>query len=191
MRIRSGWILAGAATYVTGSTATFIYLRSRKDAREHACTSGAVWDSLADTYDSQVGLDETLMGLRLLRRFVIRQAQASTYQHRTSPPPPFRTLAQQSPRALSMRRSPGVVLQIALDALLVPSKHHAYAVQQFFRETAVSVSINAQGDVLEMSAGTGRNMPYYCWDKLSSLTVTDSSRHMLFHAKQKVRCRQQ
>ena len=44
----------------------------------------------------------------------------------------------------------------------------------------------AQGDVLEISAGTGRNMPYWRWDRLSSLTVTDTSRFMLFHAKQKV-----
>jgi methyltransferase OMS1 len=47
-----------------------------------------------------------------------------------------------------------------------------------------------QGDVLEVSAGTGRNLPYYRYDKLNSLTVTDSSKYMLWHASQKYRDRQ-
>ena len=42
-----------------------------------------------------------------------------------------------------------------------------------------------QGDVLEVSAGTGRNLPYYRYDQLSSLTLTDSSKHMLWHANKK------
>lgn len=44
-----------------------------------------------------------------------------------------------------------------------------------------------QGDVLEVSAGTGRNLPYYRYDQLSSLTLTDSSKHMLWHANKKFR----
>lgn len=40
-----------------------------------------------------------------------------------------------------------------------------------------------QGDVLEISAGTGRNIPYYKWRSLQSVTMTDASRHMLFYAK--------
>lgn len=43
-----------------------------------------------------------------------------------------------------------------------------------------------QGDVLELSAGTGRNMPYWPWDRITSLTVTDGSRHMMYHARKKV-----
>ena len=73
MRVRSGWLLAGAAAYVAGTTAAVLHWRPAQP--EHACASHAVWDEIADTYDGKVGLDETLMGLKLLRRFVIRQAQ--------------------------------------------------------------------------------------------------------------------
>lgn len=43
----------------------------------------------------------------------------------------------------------------------------------------------AQGDVLEVSAGTGRNLPYYDLDRLKSLTLTDTSRQMLLNARDK------
>ena len=36
-----------------------------------------------------------------------------------------------------------------------------------------------------MSAGTGRNLPYYKYDQLDSLTLTDSSKYMLWHANKK------
>jgi methyltransferase OMS1 len=36
-----------------------------------------------------------------------------------------------------------------------------------------------QGDVLEISAGTGRNLPHYNYSQLSSLTLTDVSQAML------------
>lgn len=42
-----------------------------------------------------------------------------------------------------------------------------------------------QGDVLEVSAGTGRNLPYYDLPRLRSLTLTDTSRHMLVNAADK------
>jgi len=45
--------------------------------------------------------------------------------------------------------------------------------------------LRAQGDVLEVSAGTGRNLPFYARQQLTSLTLTDSSRGMLFHARAK------
>ena len=41
-----------------------------------------------------------------------------------------------------------------------------------------------------MSAGTGRNFPYYRLKQLSSLTLTDTSKYMLWHASQKWRDRQ-
>jgi methyltransferase OMS1 len=41
-----------------------------------------------------------------------------------------------------------------------------------------------------VSAGTGRNLPYYPWKQLSSLTLTDPSRYMLWHAAQKFRDQQ-
>lgn len=42
-----------------------------------------------------------------------------------------------------------------------------------------------QGDVLEVSAGTGRNLPYYPLARMRSLTLTDTSRHMLVNAADK------
>ncbi len=39
--------------------------------------------------------------------------------------------------------------------------------------------------MLEISAGTGRNIPYYNVSGMSSLTFTDKSKYMLWHAKQK------
>lgn len=36
-----------------------------------------------------------------------------------------------------------------------------------------------QGDVLEISAGTGRNMPYYNFDRVNNITFTDLSPGML------------
>lgn len=41
-----------------------------------------------------------------------------------------------------------------------------------------------QGDVLEVSAGTGRNLRYYN-KAASSITMTDTSKDMLWHARQK------
>ncbi len=46
-------------------------------------------------------------------------------------------------------------------------------------------AVCAQGDVLEVSAGTGRNLPFYARQQLTSLTLTDSSKAMLFHARAK------
>ena len=44
---------------------------------------------------------------------------------------------------------------------------------------------SVQGDVLEVSAGTGRNLPYYSSQRVSSVTMTDTSKNMLWHARQK------
>ena len=76
------------------------------------------------------------------------------------------------------------------------ASHHVYIVTPPYERALAAIVLScfighmhAQGDVLEISAGTGRNLPYYRWDKLTSLTVTDSSRFMLFHARQKVAAR--
>ncbi len=36
-----------------------------------------------------------------------------------------------------------------------------------------------------MSAGTGRNLPYYRYAQLNSLTLSDNSKYMLWHANDK------
>eukprot|EP00775_Hariotina_reticulata_P011710 gene11710-11855_t len=43
----------------------------------------------------------------------------------------------------------------------------------------------AQGDVLEISAGTGRNLPHYSYSNIHSLTITDVSQPMLSVAQAK------
>jgi ubiquinone/menaquinone biosynthesis C-methylase UbiE len=42
-----------------------------------------------------------------------------------------------------------------------------------------------QGDVLEISAGTGRNLPYYRYGDIASLTLADISEPMLKRAEHK------
>lgn len=42
-----------------------------------------------------------------------------------------------------------------------------------------------QGNILEVSAGTGRNLAYYKPGRAQSVTLTDASKHMLWHARQK------
>eukprot|EP00967_Tisochrysis_lutea_P015848 scaffold17855_cov23-Tisochrysis_lutea.AAC.1 len=42
-----------------------------------------------------------------------------------------------------------------------------------------------QGKVLEISAGTGRSLPHYTYENVSSLTVTDLSKRMLEQAETK------
>ncbi|KAK9909128.1 hypothetical protein WJX75_007574 [Coccomyxa subellipsoidea] len=106
--------------YAFGTYGAFLYFRSQQPYRGEN-GAGKSWDEIADSYDGELGLDETLMGLNFFRRWLVRRAQ---------------------------------------------------------------------GDVLEVSAGTGRNLPYYRYDKLNSLTVTDSSKYMLWHASQKYRDRQ-
>ncbi|KAL3133523.1 hypothetical protein ABBQ38_007376 [Trebouxia sp. C0009 RCD-2024] len=118
MRIPARYLLGGAGLYVGVAAATYLRLKSHKCT--DACTDqpqrdGQAFNCLADTYDKQVGWDERLMGISLLRRWLIRQAQ---------------------------------------------------------------------GDVLEVSAGTGRNLPYYS-KAARSLTISDTSKNMLWHARQK------
>ncbi|KAK9839165.1 hypothetical protein WJX74_010809 [Apatococcus lobatus] len=114
-------LLGFVGTYVGVVGAAYIYVRRRdppqsKEAEGGGTGSAETFDQLADSYDSRLGWDEAVMGLKLLRWWVIRQAK---------------------------------------------------------------------GDVLEISAGTGRNVPYYNAGAISSLTFTDKSKYMLWHAKQK------
>ncbi len=51
----------------------------------------------------------------------------------------------------------------------------------------VCVWVCVQGNVLEISAGTGRNFPYYHYPDIDRLTITDVSRPMLTEAEKKVR----
>ncbi|KAK9825459.1 hypothetical protein WJX81_004780 [Elliptochloris bilobata] len=111
--------LTGVGVYAASLYGTYRYLSLFSGApKAHSCGHGGCgqWDALADSYDREVGFDEVLMGMRLLRWWLLSRAK---------------------------------------------------------------------GDVLEVSAGTGRNLPFYAPRQLTSLTLTDSSRGMLFHARKK------
>uniref|UniRef100_A0A061SI55 Methyltransferase OMS1, mitochondrial n=1 Tax=Tetraselmis sp. GSL018 TaxID=582737 RepID=A0A061SI55_9CHLO len=117
------YILGGLGIYAGVALTTFSYLRTKqqpKPTSESALKEGAtmsVFDSLAARYDNQISLDERLMGLNLLRWWLVRQAK---------------------------------------------------------------------GSVLEVSAGTGRNLAYYPYHQMTTLTLSDASSPMLEIARDKV-----
>ncbi|GAB4817849.1 hypothetical protein N2152v2_004895 [Parachlorella kessleri] len=124
MKLTPKAVFGGLAVYFGMAVGTYMYVRSTKPPPARGCQHLAVkdddeekvFDRIADVYDTKIGFDETLMGVKLLRWWLMRQAE---------------------------------------------------------------------GDVLEVSAGTGRNLPYYNFGKLSSLTLTDTSRQMLLNARDK------
>ncbi|KAI8074381.1 hypothetical protein BC940DRAFT_288101 [Gongronella butleri] len=144
-------IMGGAVLYVTATYVSMLVFRSKEDTTKYvteeqqqqkqqqqeplgaprtmglradqapklspACydTSG-IWGQVASSYDKEIGMDETVMGIGLLRWWLVSQAK---------------------------------------------------------------------GDVLEVSAGTGRNFGYYNPDKVTSLLVTDDHAAMVDAAKTK------
>lgn len=84
MRIPIRYLLGGAGLYVGVATATYVRLKHRKCPNtgvHQPQQNDQAFNSLADTYDKQVGWDETLMGVTVLRRWLIRQAQVSSAVH--------------------------------------------------------------------------------------------------------------
>ena len=82
MRIPARYLVGGAGLYV--GVAAAAYLRVKSNKCPSACTTspqrdGQAFNCLADTYDKQVGWDETLMGISLLRRWLMQQAQVSSF----------------------------------------------------------------------------------------------------------------
>lgn len=78
MRISVRYLLGGAGLYVGVAAATYVRLKQQKCPDTGVQQRDQRFNSLADTYDKQVGWDETLMGITLLRRWLIRQAQVTT-----------------------------------------------------------------------------------------------------------------
>ena len=106
--------VAGAAVYLAG-VAAVMQGKGGKEADGPSAAAGAVdrlarFDAVSGEYDARIGMDEIVMLLPLVRRFLVRQAQ---------------------------------------------------------------------GDVLEVACGTGRNASYYRPDRVASLTAVDASRGML------------
>ena len=151
MRIPTGYLLGGAGLYVGVTTTVYLRVKNSKcpgsyndqQQLQHHC--GQAFDSLADVYDQQIAWDEKLMGISLLRRWLVRNAQVGN-SHRTY---------------TASRCSNG-----QLESQFVWCAHYL------------------QGDILEVSAGTGRNLAYY-GSRATSVTMTDTSKNMLWHARQK------
>ncbi|KAK9766280.1 hypothetical protein K7432_004741 [Basidiobolus ranarum] len=119
-------VVGGLAVYLGITYLSFSYFKLSKPEEEKklplkekdsTSSFNSTYDHIADTYDKKIGFDETLMGLGLLRRWLIK---------------------------------------------------------------------NVKGDVLEVSAGTGRNLPYYQETRYNNLTLTDQSEPMLAQAKEKM-----
>ncbi|KNC72352.1 hypothetical protein SARC_15093 [Sphaeroforma arctica JP610] len=58
----------------------FYALGDEIDGTECCGTQLRVWDKNAGSYDKEVGLDETLMGLSLMRRWLLRNAKGSVLE---------------------------------------------------------------------------------------------------------------
>ena len=76
-------LITGVGLYAASATGFFLYVRSRKDAAGcHTCGAtaaaggaAATFDGIADSYDRRISLDETLMGVNLLRRWLMGKAE--------------------------------------------------------------------------------------------------------------------
>lgn len=92
-------MVAGLGLYFGMASATYLYVRSTKppstcrhgkgDEEDECDASKAggscVFDQLSDQYDNKIGLDETLMGIKLLRWWLMRKAQVSCRCQNMSP----------------------------------------------------------------------------------------------------------
>lgn len=143
-----------------------------------AADGRATFDRLADAYDSLISVDETFMGLKLMRRWLMRHAEVCCAGAK-------RTWVHANRGSYSSCR---------LLAWLAQGLHLANLLQRTsfpelpFQAPSLPPCPLAslfQGDVLEVSAGTGRNLPYYPLGRMRSLTLTDTSRPMLVNAADK------
>lgn len=77
MRVPTRYLLLGGAVYCGTASASYIYLRGAGPCCEDSpATPGPcnVFDRIAGDYDAKINLDETLMGIGLMRRWLVRQA---------------------------------------------------------------------------------------------------------------------
>eukprot|EP01134_Creolimax_fragrantissima_P007902 CFRG7902T1 len=104
-------VLGAGFVYLGAMGATYLWFGRKSGGNSYdGVQELRVWDKNAKSYDREVGFDETLMGLSLMRRWLLRKAK---------------------------------------------------------------------GNVLEVSAGTGRNTMYYSPVRISGLYLTDNSKRML------------
>ena len=78
MRVPARYLLGGAGLYVGVTAAVYLRVRNRQcsdPCEDTQKQDGQAFNTLADTYDQQIGWDEKLMGILLLRRWLVRQAK--------------------------------------------------------------------------------------------------------------------
>ncbi|KAL0055169.1 hypothetical protein WJX82_008122 [Trebouxia sp. C0006] len=83
MGIPTRYLLGGAGLYA--GVAIAAYTRVKSSQSPEACkrcktTDGQAFNALADTYDQQIGSDEKLMGITLLRWMLLRQAKGDVLE---------------------------------------------------------------------------------------------------------------
>lgn len=96
-KITPKMMAGGAAVYFATAVGAYLYLRGQKAKEGPQAASGGeqrrgpgelakldprIWSSLAARYDAEIERDETAMGLKLLRWWLIRQAQARSRRQR-------------------------------------------------------------------------------------------------------------
>jgi hypothetical protein len=95
VRVAPSTIAKGVGVYFAAAVGGYLYLRSAKAPAPSPCGCGGkhgsqqgraddpaaeaseqeTFDRLADYYDSCINLDETVMGIKLMRRWLVRQAE--------------------------------------------------------------------------------------------------------------------
>lgn len=72
-------IFAGAGVYAIGTVAAYSFLRPATEPPQEQ-QQPATFDSLAAAYDAKVNFEETFMGLKLLRWWLVSQAQGDVLE---------------------------------------------------------------------------------------------------------------
>ena len=104
-RLSPKTVMTGVGVYFAAATGGYLYLRSTKapaapcgcgGGRHVAAADGGAsssgqsgseaggketFDRIADRYDSCINVDETLMGIKLMRRWLMRQAEVGRAAH--------------------------------------------------------------------------------------------------------------
>lgn len=100
IKVAPSAVAKGVGLYFAAAVGGYLYLRSTKapapsqcgcgsgapahrhgldgDSIDAAASSQETFDRIADRYDSLINVDETLMGLKLMRRWLMRHAEVST-----------------------------------------------------------------------------------------------------------------
>ncbi len=94
MKLSPKTVMTGVGVYFAAAVGGYLYLRSAKAPAPSPCGCGGkhggggedeeqalaadgkeAFDRIADRYDSCINVDETLMGIKLMRRWLMRQAE--------------------------------------------------------------------------------------------------------------------